>query len=400
MLEVIIQFLEGRLNALNIFTKLYGLCEIVQDEQNNERRSFPAEYIGAGNYKLYPNDFDLTQNHGYFRIESVSEDREDSEIYGGETVLTRTYSMKFIGYVNKDIYQVDNKYATDKIVHNLSQMLSLEDVKQVRDDLDLLSITSRVTNIETDRYAVLEEEYDNVNLSALDLQYAYVSFDFDIVISATAGCLFAYACGDQTVDVATLLSNAYGNCQVADVSNSDSTYSTTVASGGTLNLPDITLTEVDGSEVTYPSVKDLVCDADLCADGSVSNSDDSYTNTVSSGGSLELPDIEVTEVDGSTTTVPSVQNVTCDSSLCPQFLKGVFASGDTDMEQLTIDTDSAGTYDTETTDGSSGTITYSVNGGAFETLAAKGGSITLADTDTLDVKRTVSSAAGFFKLAN
>jgi hypothetical protein len=62
--------------------------------------------------------------------------------------------------------------------------------------------------------------------------------------------------------------------------------------------------------------------------------------------------------------------------------------------------DSAGTYDTETTDGSSGTITYSVNGGAFETLAAKGGSITLADTDTLDVKRTVSSAAGFFKLAN
>jgi len=400
MLEVIIQFIEGRLEALNIFTKLYGLCELVQDEQGGERRKFPAEYIGAGNYKLYPNDFDLTANHGYFRITDVSEEREESELYGGETLLSRTYSMRFVAYVNKDIYQVDNKYAPDKIAHNISQMLSLEDVKQVRDDLDLLSITSRVSNIDTDRYEVLGDEYDNVNLSALDLQYSYLAFDFDITIQATASCLFSYACGDQTVSVATLLSNAYGDCQVADVSNSDSTYSTTVASGGTLNLPDITLTEVDGSEVTYPSVKDLVCDADLCADGSVSNSDDSYTNTVASGGSLELPDIEVTEVDGSTTTVPSVQNVTCNASLCPQFLKGVFASGDSDMEQLTIDTDSAGTYDTETTDGSSGTITYSVNGGAFETLAAKGGSITLADTDTLDVKRTLSASAGFFKLAN
>jgi len=348
MLEVIIQFLEGRLDALNVFSKLYGLCEIVQDEQNGERRSFPAEYIGAGNYKLYPNDFDLTENHGYFRIQDVTEDREDSELYGGETVLTRVYSMKFVAYVNKDVYQVDNKYAPDKIIHNLSQMLSLEDVKQVRDDLDLLSITSRVSNIEQDRYAILEEEYNNVNLSALDLQYAYISFDFDITIAATASCLFAYACGDQTVSVATLLSNAYGNC----------------------------------------------------LDATVSNSDDSYSQTVSSGGTLDLPDIEVTEVDGSTKTVPSVQDFTCDANLCPRFLKGVFAEGDTDMEQLTIDTDSAGTYDTETTDGSSGTITYSVNSGAYETLAAKGGSITLADGDTLDVKRTDGTAAGFYKLSN
>ncbi len=348
MLEVIIQFLEGRLDALNVFTKLYGLCEIIQDEQNNTRRSFPAEYIGAGQYKLYPNDFDLTENHGYFRIQSVTEDREDSELYGGETVLSRVYSVRFVGYVNKNVYEVDNKYAPDKIIHNISQMLSLEDVKQVRDDLDLLSITSRVSNIQQDRYAVLEDEYNNVNLSALDLQYAYISFDFDITITATASCLFAYACGDQTVSVSTLLSNAYGNCQDATVSNSDDSYSQTVAAGGTLALPDITVTEVDGSEVTYPSVQDVTCDADLC----------------------------------------------------PMFLKGLFAEGDTDMEQLTIDTDNEGTYTTEATDGSSGDITYSVNGGAYETLAAKGGSITLSDGDTLDVKRTDGTASGFYKLSN
>ena len=51
--------------------------------------------------------------------------------------------------------------------------------------------------------------------------------------------------------------------------------------------------------------------SDLCDDASVSNSDDSYSATVASGGSLELPDIDVTEVDGSVTTYPSVQDITC-----------------------------------------------------------------------------------------
>ena len=351
MLETIIQFIEGRIEALEIFTELYGLCEIGKDEVkrdgNTTERTFPVQYIGAGNYKLYPNDFDLTASHGYFKLLDVSEERDDeNDLYGGETILTRTYSMRFVAYVNKDIYQVDNKYAPDKIMHNVSQMLSLEDVAGLNTSLDTISITSRVTSVEMDRYAVLDAEYDNVDLGALDLQYTYFYADFDITLSATASCLFTYACGDQVTDVATLLANAYGDCQ----------------------------------NVT------------------VSNSDDSYEQSVVSGGTLELPDITLTEVDGSTTTAPSVQDVSCDADLCPQFLKGVFAAGDTDMEQITIDSDSAGTYDTETTD--SGTITYSVNGGAFETLAAKGGSITLADTDTLDVKRTSSASAGFFKLAN
>lgn len=47
------------------------------------------------------------------------------------------------------------------------------------------------------------------------------------------------------------------SCDPADVENSDLTYSTTVASGGTLVLPDITLTLPDSTTTTYPSVKNL-----------------------------------------------------------------------------------------------------------------------------------------------
>jgi hypothetical protein len=48
-----------------------------------------------------------------------------------------------------------------------------------------------------------------------------------------------------------------------------------------------------------------------CADVRVNNSNSSYTEYVASGASLELPDITVTDSNGSTFTAPAVTNVTC-----------------------------------------------------------------------------------------
>jgi len=49
------------------------------------------------------------------------------------------------------------------------------------------------------------------------------------------------------------------NCVDADVENSNATYTDSVVSGGTLVLPDITVTDSDGSTYTQPSVEDVVC---------------------------------------------------------------------------------------------------------------------------------------------
>lgn len=62
------------------------------------------------------------------------------------------------------------------------------------------------------------------------------------------------------------------------------------------------------------------CPEAECDDASVSNSDDSYTATVESGGSLELPDINVTINGEDQGNFPSVQNLTlsftCPASTC------------------------------------------------------------------------------------
>jgi hypothetical protein len=119
------------------------------------------------------------------------------------------------------------------------------------------------------------------------------------------------------------------------VENSDATYTDTVISGGSLILPDITVTDSDGSTYSQPSVNNVTCtpcadatydledslggalssgsipsgtnDVIVAPDATVENSDASYTDTVVSGGTLVLPDSDI-EVNGVLEgAIPSVQ---------------------------------------------------------------------------------------------
>jgi hypothetical protein len=78
-------------------------------------------------------------------------------------------------------------------------------------------------------------------------------------------------------------------CQDATVENSDESYTATVASGGTLVLPDITVTDSDGSTFTQPAVQDVTCTPALDADYQITDTDDNvlYSGTIPSGGSLD-----------------------------------------------------------------------------------------------------------------
>lgn len=102
-------------------------------------------------------------------------------------------------------------------------------------------------------------------------------------------------------------------------------------------------------------------------------------NGVGTGQYVTLPDL----ADG---TIPNVVSP----------LKFGWSAGDADTLTWTVTSDEAGTYTTYTQDGASGTITYSKNGGGF---AALSGSITLAVSDTIVVRRTITTNAGWSRWA-
>ena len=108
-----------------------------------------------------------------------------------------------------------------------------------------------------------------------------------------------------------------------------------------------------------------------------------------------LADVAWTNSDGSAETTPYGNAIVCDAQVKSLFSKFTWESGDDTTSTITIDADSAGTYTSETTDGASGTITYSKNGGAY---AAFSNPTTYANGDTLAVKRTVTTALGWVKI--
>lgn len=75
-------------------------------------------------------------------------------------------------------------------------------------------------------------------------------------------------------------------------------------------------------------------------------------------------------------------------------IKGYFAAGESSMPQLTIDGDNAGTF-TSLASNNVGSLTFSINGGSFVAFSAP---MVLNVGDTLDVNRTSTISAGWYKL--
>lgn len=121
-----------------------------------------------------------------------------------------------------------------------------------------------------------------------------------------------------------------------------------------------------------------------------------YSTTVASGGTLTLPTANVIKADGTDMAVEYRPAATSDIYIEQNHIEVLFDAIDGESLELTINAAKAGTYTVLAQDGSSGTITFSKNGGAF---GAIGGGIALADTDTIQVRRTATSAEGWVRIS-
>lgn len=172
------------------------------------------------------------------------------------------------------------------------------------------------------------------------------------------------------------------------ISVSDATINKVIAC-----LP-VTITD-GGNEIEVESGGTYTCQAGGGEDATVENSDQSFSDTVASGGTLVLDDITHTQTDGSPEILPAQIALVCTPQIKSVFLKGLFASGNDTMETITIDADNAGTYTSITDDGSSGAITLNINGGGDNAFVNP---TVLGVSDTVVAKRATDTATGFYKI--
>ena len=253
MLQSIIDYLTIKLQALKI-ADVYGLGELVVDQDSEK----PALYTGSGQYQSLVN-FDNHNGLMYFRLVSpVSNAIAESQI-GGDEVFQRTYNLRVIAYVNKEVYNTDNNYIDDKIAHNIQIAIDNEDDGLLSTSLGAQTATIQTTSYETNRRNVSDGESLGFDIP---FNYVFLALDFNVIIIGSQDCFSTYGCNDTPIDYLELLRAEICDSECLDgtatATNSLSTVigSVNVPSGETANIPitDSTITRSDATTIaTVPA---------------------------------------------------------------------------------------------------------------------------------------------------
>lgn len=253
MLQSIIDYLTIKLQALKI-ADVYGLGELVVDQDSEK----PALYTGSGQYQSLVN-FDNHNGLMYFRLVSpVSNAIAESQV-GGEDVFQRTYNLRIIAYVNKDVYNTDNNYIDDKIAHNIQIAIDNEDDGLLSTSLGAQTATIQTISYETNRRNVSDGESLEFDIP---FNYVFLALDFNVIIIGSQDCFNTYGCNDTPIDYLDLLRAEICESECLDgtatATNSLSTVigSVNVPSGETANIPitDSTITRSDATTIaTVPA---------------------------------------------------------------------------------------------------------------------------------------------------
>ena len=205
-----------------------------------------------------------------------------------------------------EIYLVD--IPSDKIDKISYQREVISDSEQCAEDL--LADLSNGFNIFNENYL-----FDTENASITPLEEEGSNVLSGVVLDITISVPYQHDSCNAPLTGVTPPTPAV--CLPADVENSDTTYSTQVNSGATLVLPDINVTEVDGTVGTSPSVIDVIC---VWASIAIKNSEDTTLATLATfpvGAETVLPDITVTDSDGTPSAYPSGKNYVCTPAVSP-----------------------------------------------------------------------------------
>jgi hypothetical protein len=175
------------------------------------------------------------------------------------------------------------------------------------------------TTVQSASITPLEEETKNtlagVLLSiSIDVPYVYNACDLPLIPvtpSAPSDCLPAtYVNGDSSFTIEIVSGSTYTAPNIT-VTQADGTTSSVVPNINlTCTFPVLELVNTVGTSLeditSYPTGGEIVV-----VDTPVTNSDASFTANAPSGATYTAPDIDVTQVNGTTASVPSLQDIVC-----------------------------------------------------------------------------------------
>lgn len=307
MIEVVIAFLNSRLNQLGLFKEVKGLCEKIQHKKGEETLEFPAEWC-EGNYVHIDNLFNWEEGLAYHRQtgETTEEegDEEDSP-NACDILVTRSYPMRLVCLIPKNALEKknNNQYIDDKLATNVINTLKTLNDSTLNSSLKAETTSVEINSVQKDRYTVWEEEYTLPNGKVPGFEYAFFFVDYTISITASQKCFEDYDCDGTVIpDFCSVTVNDSNNPNSPITLNNGETYTCQVVRQIVFQFPsggvsDITIAIDSDSEGTYASDAETLSNVDSVA-YEVNSVADTLPFTLSIGDTLKVtPTITDTDED-------------------------------------------------------------------------------------------------------
>lgn len=185
MIKDAIEFLQARLETTNLFSKVWGLCELI----NKDGKTYPAYYNGNGDYTDV-SQFNRYDGSAYFRMLSdvTMTEVEDAFITTScGALLQYELSVKLVCVVKRDKLDCDDAYGA----HTFAQMITkvMDSPAGLGVALNASFADSTVKRYSTSGHDILIQEYKNPSVNEFDTNYVYLSMDIDLTIIKDKTCI-------------------------------------------------------------------------------------------------------------------------------------------------------------------------------------------------------------------
>jgi hypothetical protein len=192
MLEVIIPHINTKIEALNMFGRRFGLCEII----SKDGKTFPAEYCN-GEYKQV-SDFDLHKGIVYHRLtgDIEKEELDEDSTVSCEPFYSTTFPLRTVATIKKShVKGIGNDaYLENKIAQNISNTIAESNNKALRMALRADSVSLEISGVKINRDDIFKEEYSGFDDNFMRYEFLYVAIDYDVIVTGNVSCFDLYDC--------------------------------------------------------------------------------------------------------------------------------------------------------------------------------------------------------------
>jgi len=183
MLEQIIKDINGKIEKLNIFERLFGLCEFVE----KEGAVYPYEYQANGQFKPTTN-FDFQRGLVYHRETNPFNERTSDKFDNQRNIITRTYFVRTVAVFPRNIIKTDNKYSVDNVRSLLSFSIDDPITSPMAKNLGAYGVEINVTSGSMNRIDILETEFNGIP-KVLNEKFGAVAIEYDVEVTIKKECL-------------------------------------------------------------------------------------------------------------------------------------------------------------------------------------------------------------------